>query len=414
MNSPATAPISRFHKTGEQVRLYMNHSIDKALADGRILQADADLIREFIAEARATAHISNDRAFKLAYTLIGWRQFIGPFHTLTTPEIFAGMDALDMATKADGSPRYTDNTKADYKNFLKRFATWLHENDYAPNVRIEKIRKIRTAAYDAVTKTAEMMLSPDDVRAMIEVCTNSRDRALVALLYEGAFRIGEVATLRWGQVKFSEWNCSITVSFKTKRPRTIPIIMALPYLVQWRNDYPVPYTEDAFVFLTDGAHQQLQYAGTTKQLKRIARRAGIQKHVTPHLLRHSRITNLMKAGTNESIIKKIAWGSLSTKMMGTYLHLADADIEAEMARLAGVEPPAQKRARSTLEPRQCPRCFRINAPTDRFCPCGIELTADAAADMETTVQMIEATDVYAVARRAAEDAARAALATLKK
>ncbi len=403
MSLAATAPVSRFHKTSEQARTYMNHSIDKALADGRITPTDADLIREFIAEARATAHISNDRAFKIAYTLIGWRQFVGPFSNLTTPAIFAGMDELDMATKGDGSPRYTANTMADYKNFMKRFATWLHENGYAPEIRVEKVRKIRTAAYDGATKTAEMMLSPDEVRAMIEACTNSRDRAIVSVLYEGAFRIGELATLRWGQVKFSEWHCSITVSFKTKKPRTIPIIMARPYLVQWRNDYPVSFAEDGYVFLTEGQHRQLQYAGITKQLKKIAKRAGIEKHVTPHLLRHSRITNLVKAGTNESIIKKIAWGSLSTKMMGTYLHLADADVENEMARMAGIEPPTKKRSRAGLEPRQCPRCFRINAPTDRFCPCGLELTAEAVEEKKSAMEQIWSDPEF---RSACEDAVR--------
>jgi len=407
MSLAATAPVSRFHKTDDQVRTYMNRSLDRALLDRRITQTDADLIREFIAEARATAHISNDRAFKLAYTLIGWREFVGPFADLTTAGIFAGMDALAMATKADGSPRYTANTKADYTNFLKRFVTWLYENGYAPNVRIEKIRKIRTATYDAVTKTAEMMLSEDEVRAMIEACTNSRDRALVAVLYEGAFRIGEIATLRWGQVRFSEWNCSITVSFKTKKPRTIPIIMALPYLVQWRNDYPVSYAEDGFVFLTEGRHRQLQYAGTTKQLRRIAKRAGIEKHVTPHLLRHSRITNLVKAGTNESIIKRIAWGSQSTKMMGTYLHLADEDIETEMARVAGVEPPDRKRRRASLEPRQCPRCFRINAPTDRYCPCGLGLTGEAVDERRSAEAQIWSDPGF---RAEVEEAARRAMA----
>lgn len=401
MGLPATIPNNRFYRTDEKVRSYMNHTLERALAEERITAADADLIREFIAEARATAHISNDRAFKLAYTLIGWREYVGPFRELTTAGIFAGMDALEMARKPDGSPRYTENTKADYKNFLKRFVTWLNENDYAPEVRIDKIRKIKTAAYDSVTKTAEMMLSEDEIRRMIEVCTNSRDRALVAVLYEGAFRIGELATLRWKQVRFSEWNCSITVSFKTKKPRTIPIILALPYLVQWRNDYPIPVSEDGFVFLTGIRHQQLQYAGTTKQIKKIAKRAGIEKHVTPHLLRHSRITNLMKAGTNESIIKKIAWGSLSTKMMGTYLHLADADIEAEMARLAGVEPPERKRKSGALEPRQCPRCFKINAPTDWICSCGLPLTEAAAMALATKTEQIEKNVYYQMGVKAA-------------
>ena len=414
MSLPATSPIDRFHKTDDQVRTYVNRAFEKSLGTGRITQADANLIKEFIAEVRATAHISNERAAKLAYILMGWRDFIGPFDSLTTPIVFEAFDAMENARKPDGSERFTANTRADYRNFLKRFVLWLHENDYAPNVRADKIRKMKTAKSNCTTKTAEMMLTEDEVRAMIEACTTSRDRALVAVLYEGAFRIGELATLRWGQVRFTDWNCSITISFKTGIPRSIPIILALPYLVQLRNDYPAPVTETAYVFLTDRTNSQLTYAAVAKQLKTIARRAGIEKKFTPHLLRHSRITNLVRAGTNESIIKKIAWGNLSTRMMGTYLHLADADIEAEMARMAGIEPPTKKRSRAGLEPRQCPRCFRINAPTDRFCPCGLALTAEAAADLHTTTQAIEQTEAYKVAKKAADDAARAALAAMNR
>ena len=40
-----------------------------------------------------------------------------------------------------------------------------------------------------MTKTAEMMLTEDEVRAMINACMNSRNRALIATLYEGGFRI---------------------------------------------------------------------------------------------------------------------------------------------------------------------------------------------------------------------------------
>ena len=39
---------------------------------------------------------------------------------------------------------------------------------------------------------------------MIDACQTSRDRALIAMLYDGGFRLKELATLSWGDVKFDE------------------------------------------------------------------------------------------------------------------------------------------------------------------------------------------------------------------
>jgi len=43
------------------------------------------------------------------------------------------------------------------------------------------------------------------------------------------------------------------------------------------------------------------------QLKRLAKRAGIERHITPHIFRHSRITHLIKENVSESVIKLMMW-----------------------------------------------------------------------------------------------------------
>jgi integrase/recombinase XerD len=58
------------------------------------------------------------------------------------------------------------------------------------------------------------------------------------MIYEGGFRVGELCNLHWNQVKFNDWNVVINVNDKTGKPRYVPLVMALSYLAQWRNDYP--------------------------------------------------------------------------------------------------------------------------------------------------------------------------------
>lgn len=374
MAATSTTQISKFKPSDSTFIEYSRNTVNHALQENRITDDDAQLIREFVAEISATRHISSGRAFKLYYTLVKFREFIGPFRENTIADIYTGIDLVRTAKNPDGTSRYKQNTLGDFIRFLKRFYLWMCENHYTI-INEKKIQKIRPPSYDTSTKTAEMLLTEEEVKAMIEACQNSRDRAIIATLYEGGLRIGEIAALKWKDVKFTDWNATITTAFKTGKSRTIPLVMARSYLAAWRNDYPLPVTSDSFTFLNN-KHTPIGYAGIAKQLRIIAGRAGIKKHITPHIFRHTRATIMIRQGYGEAIIKKLLWGNLNSDMFSTYLHLVDGDVERVIAEKAGV---AQKDQRSkALESRQCPRCFTVNGPTLGFCgTCGFELTKEA-------------------------------------
>src|SRR5208283_5317822 len=215
---------------------------------------------------------------------------IGPYRQNTISDIYSAVDKVRTAQEPNGIPRYKQNTISGFVRFLKRFYLWMCDNHYT-TVDEKKILKIHPPAYDTETKTPDMLLSEEDVRRMIEVCQNSKDRAIVSVLYEGGLRIGEIGNLRWRDIKFSDWNVTLSTSFKTGKSRTIPLVMSRAYLAAWRNDYPIEETQDSFVFLSN-RRTPLTYHGDTKQLRIIAKRAGITKHITPHIFRHTRATIL--------------------------------------------------------------------------------------------------------------------------
>lgn len=391
--TPATPKHKAFHCTGEKYTLYADNILKNGVEEGRITADDAALIREFTGEAVATSQISPARKYKIVYILVGWRRFIGPFRENEIADLFTSVERLRAARKDDGEPEFKKNTIADYVRFLKRFHLWMIENGYS-TVPEKKVKKIKAPAYDTATKSAEMLLEPEEVRRMIEACTSSRDRTLVAMLYEGGFRAGELGNLKWGQVKFTDWNVVINTDFKTGKGRYIPLVMAREYLAQWRNDYPRTVTPDANVFLNN-LKQPLQYQGFVKQLKIIATRAGVEKKITPHIFRHSRITHLIREGYKESVIKKIMWGNLATEMFQTYAHLVDADIDDEIAAQNGIKPLEAKEKAECLEPRQCPRCFTVNPPTHDHCSkCGYALTLQAVEDVRIAEEQAELTPEY--------------------
>ncbi|MDK2974732.1 MAG: integrase/recombinase XerD [Methanofollis sp.] len=360
--------------------VYAHHSVDRALAEGRLTDDDATLIAAFITEQQASRGLSTVRVNKLVYLLVNWRRFLGPYRTNVITDLYAGINRLKSGTNQRGKP-FKQNTLHDHIILLKRFYLWLIENEIS-TVPFKKVKAIKAPDVDRNTKLPEHMLTSEEIRALITAATNSRDRALVAVLYESGCRISEIGRLTWERVSFDAHGAVLAVEdTKCHKTRHVRLVMALPYFAAWRNDYPFEPTGRALVFIT--THKTpLRYATTLKILRTLATRAGITKRVTPHLFRHSRITHLITQGVNESVIKLMMWGNLNTDMFQTYAHLTGLDIDREILGHYGVAIDGEV-PDTSLEPQECPRCHAINAPTARYCTtCHRSLTGESTATIE--------------------------------
>ena len=392
---------ANFHKIKSE---YATHSINRALSNGQITEDDVSLLYEFISEHKSCANISPARVNKIIFHLVGWRKFIGPFRENTIVNIYQGIDSIKSANTKHGQP-YKQNTLSDYTVILKQFYIWMIESEYT-DINEKKFRKIRIPSKETMTKKASDLLTKEEVAAMIRSCQNSRDRAIITMLYEGGFRIGEIGTLVWNDLKFDKYGVVVNVNFKTGKPRYIRLIMATEHIYRWKDDYPFTPEPDVLVFLTK-QHNPLNHSAVNKQIGLIAKRAGITKHVTPHIFRHTRITHLIQDGVNESVIKLMMWGTLTTNMFQTYAHLTGGDIDRAMLDNYGITTDDEEvRQTASLEPRQCPKCHYVNGPIATYCShCGQSLTDKAEETIETLVQdLIDHPDILreALEKRAHE------------
>ena len=73
---------------------------------------------------------------------------------------------------------------------------------------------------------------------MIDAANSIRDKALIACLYEGGFRIGELGGLSLGDVTFDRYGAMVIVNGKTGM-RRVMLIFAMPYLSQWLESHPL-------------------------------------------------------------------------------------------------------------------------------------------------------------------------------
>lgn len=376
----ATGPTiqqSRFHHSKEE---YGHNAIAKALERGQLTARDAALITEYITERQVSNNLGQSRSNKVTYALVAWRRFLGPYVENTMPDLYAGISALRAGTTYRGRP-FTENGIHDQILFLKQFYLWLNENDYVA-LPEKKLQKIRAPTPNPVTKSAADLITPDEIIAMVRACTASRDRALIMTLYEGGLRIGEIGTLTWQQLRFDNVGVIATILYKTKKIRYVRLVMARDYLAQWRADYPFLAEGDALVFL-NALNKPLRYNAAANHLRRIARRAGITRHLTPHIFRHARVTHLIRAGISESVVKLQIWGSQQTKQFQTYCHLTGHDIDKEILHHYGITPEADPDD-IALTPVTCPHCQYINSPVSNHCrACGRSLTEEGVNDEET-------------------------------
>ena len=375
--APTENTILQFHSVkGDRVQ----SCIENRLSRGIITTQDASVIRMYIAESKSSNGIGTIRAMKLAYTLASWRRFIGEYSTLNITDVYESITKLKEGKSHKGIP-FSQNTIYDHIRILKTFLLWMIENDLS-TLPEKKVNGLKMPTRNMMTKVAADLLTPQEMDAMLKACMRSRDRALIVTLYEGGFRINELGALKWGDLKFDPRGVIVNTDKKTGKPRYIRLINAKPVLLQWKEDYPFDPTPECLVFVNE-KNTALTHQGISRQLKRIAERAGLTKHITPHIFRHTRITNLIQMGMSESVIKMMVWGNMSTNMFRTYAHLTGEDTDQALMKIYGITDGTKTKKIQPMAARQCPECKHINLHTTEYClNCLTPLTEEATQCMD--------------------------------
>ena len=348
--------------------------LEGKIAEGHITRGDADLILEHLYERQAQRGISDETVRTSASYIALLRDHAPEFENCTTADVMKAVAAIRRL-------HLRPNTERKYILHIKQFFAWLDERGIA-EVDVSKIDKVKAPPADWITKTAEEMLTIDEVQRIIRACRTSRDRAMLAVLYEGALRPIEVTEGVWGQIEFDRYGAKFVTAGKTGKRRHIRLLMASQYLAAWKADYPGGATSDSPIFVQlRGAPARMTRGAMRQIIRRAAKRAGVEKPIHPYLFRHSRITHWVETGLNESVIKLQSWGNLKSPMLATYAHVSDAAIDKAVLEHAGIRQREEKQEEP--KPTQCPQCDTVNAPNSPACyVCGCPFTRDAKYTVE--------------------------------
>jgi len=181
------------------------------------------------------------------------------------------------------------------------------------------------------------VLTEDEVRALIGACskrgvTGHRNRALLAILWRTGVRISEALELLPHDVDFKNGTVRVRLG-KGLKPRTTVLsdLDALPLVERWLEERGRLTTveEGAPLFCTlRGTPTDTSYV--RHLMPRLAKRAGLERRVHPHGLRHTHAADLALAGVPVlAIQQQLGHSSLTT----TESYLRKVGVRLDVARM---------------------------------------------------------------------------------
>jgi len=161
---------------------------------------------------------------------------------------------------------------------------------------------------------AERILPESDVIRMIALEQNTRNKAILILLYAGGLRVSEIVNLTWNDVSYGSENIYLTVYGKGNKTRYITLARTQFEPIQ--GLYEGQSNAHIFRSQKGGALDQSQ---VNRIVKRSAKRAGIDKPVSPHWLRHAHASHSLDHGCPVHVLQSTL-GHSSLTATSRYTH----------------------------------------------------------------------------------------------
>jgi integrase/recombinase XerD len=184
-----------------------------------------------------------------------------------------------------------------------------------------------TFRYPKTPQRLPVILSQEEVQRMMDAATSLLHRTLLMTLYSTGMRRAEVTRLKVADIDSKRMRIHIREG-KGGKDREVPLSVKLLENLReyWRWKKPQ-------VYLFPGEAKQgstgdhLTSKAVYHACKVAARRAGIQKRVGPHTLRHSFATHLLEYGADLRTIQLLL-GHADIKHTTVYLHLSQRHLHA--------------------------------------------------------------------------------------
>lgn len=182
--------------------------------------------------------------------------------------------------------------------------------------------EIEKLDYPRKSRPLPKVLSVEEVQGIIAQLSNLKHRTLVSLQYGCGLRVNELLNLQPGDLDF---NTGVMYVRNSKGNRDRRVKLSSP-LIKELMRYLKAYSPKGYLF--EGQFGGRYSNSSINQiLKTAAAKAGIEKNVTSHMLRHSYATHLMNRGVDLRLIQELL-GHQSSRTTEIYTHVSTQLIDS--------------------------------------------------------------------------------------
>jgi integrase/recombinase XerD len=196
-------------------------------------------------------------------------------------------------------------------------------------------------------KKLPVILSKNEVKALLEAPPNLGHRAILAIMYGAGLRVSEATHLKVADLNRERKIIRVNGG-KGNKDREVMLADSLRdvLVAYWRWKHPTDW-----LFPGGKADCPLTTKAVFLTCRNAARLAGIGKPVHPHSLRHAFATHLLDDGASLPVIQ-ILLGHNNLKTTARYLHVSDAAIHAARSPLEMLGSLDLVRAADEVPPEQ--------------------------------------------------------------
>ncbi|PLJ77832.1 site-specific tyrosine recombinase/integron integrase [Infirmifilum sp. SLHALR2] len=172
-------------------------------------------------------------------------------------------------------------------------------------------------------------LEPEEVKRMVEQADNIRDKLIVMLLFTTGLRVAELVNIRKTDIDLERRTVRVKGKGAKERyvyfPQSVAELLAA-YLSSNDSEWLFPSSKDP--------SSHIHYTTVERVLKRLARKAGLSRKVTPHLLRHTFATLSLASGLDVREIQELL-GHSNLNTTQVYAHVSRERLRKDYERVWG-------------------------------------------------------------------------------
>jgi len=234
--------------------------------------------------------------------------------------------------------RYLSNLSAEGKKpssvartlaSLKGWCTWQKAAGMIVSDPCQSLQGPQKAKY------LPQILTIAEIELLYQAGTTAKEKLIVELLYGAGLRVSELVQLSWADINLSRG--SIKCFGKGSKERIVPIgkqaLQALEIYKAELTKGKRKKINTSSPLLTGRGSKRLTRLVVWQTIKRLAKRAGINKKLSPHTLRHSFATHLLENGADlRSVQELLGHASITTTQLYTHLSRAHLRRTYQMAQ----------------------------------------------------------------------------------